>query len=196
MMLLNKINEVKGEIPSVTNLATTSALTTVGNKIPNVSDLVKKSDYDDYESDYESNYFTTTDYNNFASNTLDAKITQKKLVNESDIDEKIKTLASKEETKALVTKAELKAEQDKIVKLQTYDLSPFIGQSYFNIDESLNYLIFQPTYKALTTFSGLTSTISEWNSRLFSNEKLTPPYTANKISSPKQVRINNSRIRL
>ena len=161
-----------------------------------MSDLVKKSDYDAKISEMEKLYFTTTDYNNFASNTLDAKITQKKLVNESGIDEKIKTLASKEETKALVTKAELIAEQDKIVKLQTYDLSSFIGQSYFNNDESLNYLIFQPTYKALTTFSGLTSTISEWNSRGFSNEKLTPPYTANKTSSPKLVRMNNSRIRL
>ena len=41
-----KINEIKNEIPSITNLATTAALTTVGNKIPNVSDLVKKEDYD------------------------------------------------------------------------------------------------------------------------------------------------------
>ena len=30
-----KINEVKGEIPSITNLPTTAALTTVENKIPN-----------------------------------------------------------------------------------------------------------------------------------------------------------------
>ena len=30
--------------------------------------------------------------------------------------------------KTLKTKAELKAEQDKIIKVQTYDLSPFIGQ--------------------------------------------------------------------
>ena len=39
-----KINEVKGEIPSITNLATTAALTSVENKIPNASDLVKKAD--------------------------------------------------------------------------------------------------------------------------------------------------------
>ena len=31
-----KINEVKGEIPSITNLVITTALTTVENKIPNV----------------------------------------------------------------------------------------------------------------------------------------------------------------
>ena len=38
-----KINEVKGEIPIITNLATTAAYTTVNNKIPNVSNLVKKN---------------------------------------------------------------------------------------------------------------------------------------------------------
>ena len=36
------MNEVKGEIPSITNLATTAALTAMENKIPDVSDLVKK----------------------------------------------------------------------------------------------------------------------------------------------------------
>ena len=32
-------------MPSITNLATTAALTDVDNKIPNVSNLVKKVDY-------------------------------------------------------------------------------------------------------------------------------------------------------
>ena len=36
-----KINEVKGEIPNITNLDTTTALTPVGSKIPSVSNLVK-----------------------------------------------------------------------------------------------------------------------------------------------------------
>ena len=39
------INEVKGEIPNITNFATTSALTAVENKIPIVSNLVKKTCY-------------------------------------------------------------------------------------------------------------------------------------------------------
>ena len=34
---------LKSEIPNITNLATTTDLTTVENKIPNVSDLVKKN---------------------------------------------------------------------------------------------------------------------------------------------------------
>ena len=40
-----KINEIKGDITSITNLATTTALTAVENKIPNVSNLVKKINY-------------------------------------------------------------------------------------------------------------------------------------------------------
>ena len=37
-----KINEVKGEISSITNLAATAALVIVENKIANTNDLVKK----------------------------------------------------------------------------------------------------------------------------------------------------------
>ena len=36
-----KITEIEGKIPSITGLATNSALTAVENKIPDVSSLVK-----------------------------------------------------------------------------------------------------------------------------------------------------------
>ena len=49
---------------------------------------------------------------------------QNKKFNESDLNEKI-ILATKDEIKAFTTKAELKVELDKTVKLQTYDLSLF-----------------------------------------------------------------------
>ena len=74
-----KTNEVKGEIPGITNLAAAAAFTTVENKIPNFSDLVKKADYDGKISEIEKKYFSVSYYNKFTSNTLDAKITQKKL---------------------------------------------------------------------------------------------------------------------
>ena len=38
-----KINEVKNKIANVINLATTTALTAIENKIPKVSNLVKKN---------------------------------------------------------------------------------------------------------------------------------------------------------
>ena len=65
-----KINEPKNKILSITNLARAAAVTTVENKIPNVSDLFKKANSD---AKYQkiNKYFTTSDYNKFTSNTLD-----------------------------------------------------------------------------------------------------------------------------
>ena len=80
----------------------------------NISTLVKKVDYDSKISDIEKKYFTTSDYDNFTNERLNAK---KKLVNKydksgiidhSDLDEKVETLG---------TNAELKVEEDNIVKM-------------------------------------------------------------------------------
>ena len=133
-----KINEVKGEIPSITNLATTAALTTVENKIPNVSDIVRRGDYDAEIKDIKNKCFTTSDYNKFTNNILDEKITRKKFVNESVLNEK-KKKKREEIKKKMATEADLKAEQDKIVKFPTYGLSLFIGQSYFVSDVAQLY---------------------------------------------------------
>ena len=60
------------------NLFTTTALTTVENKIPNVSNLANKADYNAKISEMEKKkFFTTSDYNKFTSNILDAKMSQK-----------------------------------------------------------------------------------------------------------------------
>ena len=40
-----KINDIKNKIPYKNDLATTTALTAVKNKIPNVSNFLKKTDY-------------------------------------------------------------------------------------------------------------------------------------------------------
>ena len=66
-----KINEVKGEIPSAPGLATTPAFTAVESKIPERNTLVEKVDFDVKISDFEKNYFTTSDYNKFTNNILD-----------------------------------------------------------------------------------------------------------------------------
>ena len=109
-------NEVKKEIPSITNLPTTAALTAVENKIPNVSDLVKKLNYDEKASEIQKKYFTTSDYNKFTSSNLEAKIRQKNVTNKFDLNQKIKTLATKEDIKTLATNSELKAELKKLKK--------------------------------------------------------------------------------
>ena len=148
------------EIPNITNLALATAFTTVENKIPNVSDLVKKAGYDAEIKDIKDKYFSPPDYNKFTNNILVAKITVKKLVNESGLNEKIKTLATKEEIKKLVTKAELKAQQDIIVKVQTYDLSLFIGQSYFVNDGAQLHLTLQLFYYTLRRLGNTANAVS------------------------------------
>ena len=45
------ITEVEGKIPSITGLATSSALTAIENNIPDVNNLVKKAGYDTKISD-------------------------------------------------------------------------------------------------------------------------------------------------
>ena len=62
---------------------------------------------------------------------------------------KYKNIINKRRNKKIAAKTESKAEQDKAVKLQTYDLSLFIGQSYFVNDEVQLYLILQPLHYTL-----------------------------------------------
>ena len=51
-------------------------MSAVGNKIPNVSNLIRKADYGVEKLDIKSNYFTTVDYNRFTNKKLDLKIKQ------------------------------------------------------------------------------------------------------------------------
>ena len=85
-----------------------------------------------------------------------------------DLDETIKNLA---------TKVELKAEQDKTMKLQTYHSSLFIVQSYFINDESQNFLIFQPNLNIFTIYGNL--------KRCKNKEKIRSCTTSNNALSPK-----------
>ena len=85
--------------------------------------------------------------------------------------------------------------ENEFKKLQTIDSSLLIGQSYFNNDGAQICLIFQPIYKTITIFSGLSDKISECESKGFSNAKFKPPHTANKGLSLKLVWYN-SRIKL
>ena len=69
-----KTTEIEGKIPSISGLATPSALTKVENKIPDVSSLVKKTDYLTKISDIESKYVPTADYNKFNKDIAAKKI--------------------------------------------------------------------------------------------------------------------------
>ena len=79
------LRSMKLKYHQITRLITTATLNDVKNKIPNVNDLVKKTDCFTKIKDIESKYFATSDYNKFTNKILDANIKEKKLVNESDI---------------------------------------------------------------------------------------------------------------
>ena len=64
-----KMTETEVKIPSVTGLATASALNAVDNKIPDVSNLGKKTDYDAKISEIESEYLYE-----FTNKIIDSKI--------------------------------------------------------------------------------------------------------------------------
>ena len=68
---------------------------------------------------------TTSDYNKFTNDVLDVKTREKKLVNESNISRLIDKSDLDKKIATLATKSELKKEQDNIVKLQAFDSSYF-----------------------------------------------------------------------
>ena len=60
-------------------------VTAVENKIPDVSNLVKKRIYDAKISDIQSKYITTADYNRFTKNVVDNSIKNEDTVDKSAI---------------------------------------------------------------------------------------------------------------
>ena len=143
-----------------------------------------KTDYDAKILEIEKNYFTNSDYNKFTNKIFDGNIKNKELVNKSDISKFINNSNLDKKIETLATKAVLKPEQEKMVKLETYD-SSFFYQSYFFNDGSQNFLIFQPILNTFMMSAGLTETIAVWQSNGLSNEEIRPPTTPNNRLSPK-----------
>ena len=49
----------------------------VENKIPTITNLVKRTNYDAKTIEIEEKFITTSDYNKFSNDILDAKVKQK-----------------------------------------------------------------------------------------------------------------------
>ena len=73
----------------------------------------------------EGKYFTTSDYNKFMSDILDAEIKYKEIVNRSDISNLVENSDWNTRLATLAKKEELEAEQDKIAKPEAFDSSFF-----------------------------------------------------------------------
>ena len=91
-----KCYKVKGKIPNVT---TTTALTAAKNKIPNISNLVEKADYNTKINEIEKKitadhdddkYITTQEFSKLISKTFTARLTQANLASKNYIDNFVK----------------------------------------------------------------------------------------------------------
>ena len=142
-----KVTEIKGKIPSISRLATNSALTAVENEIPDVSSLVKKTDYHIKISDIEKKiidrnhhkYITTPEFNTIAADVFNARLAaQTYLIRKPEFDFKLKDISdrvTKNKSKLLLVEIELK-------KLQKFDAAYFRVKSHFEKDGTQNYLVF------------------------------------------------------
>ena len=82
-----KINEVNGKIPSITNLAFTAAVTAVENKMSNVSNLVRETDYNTKDSEIKKKiadhdhdkYFATPELNRPSAENFTTRLAQANL---------------------------------------------------------------------------------------------------------------------
>ena len=142
-----KITKIESKIPIISASATIAALTTVENKIPDVSSLVEKTDYNRKiteignkltDHNYDK-YITTPEFNKLAANNFASRLKQAKLVTKPDFEDNLKSLKQKinsNKTKILLVEIELK-------KLQIFDSIYFMGKvilknmvhkfiSYFN----------------------------------------------------------------
>ena len=152
-----KINEVKNEVPNITSLATTIALTSVENKTSNVSNLVKKKKTayqinisqikNKITTDHDHDkYITTEEFTKLTSNSFTARHKQEigNFVNKTDSDNKLKNITSnKKKSKELSEKVKAISTK-RLIKDLINRFSILNGARYFPSGIFKNYLIFIP----------------------------------------------------
>ena len=152
---------VENKIPSISNLATKTALTTVENKIPSISGLVKKTDYNTKIADIENKlnnhnhdkYIATSELNTLDANVFNARLTQVNLITKTDFDAKLSSLNRK------ITENKTKH------FLNDNDLSYYRGKQYFDEGSGKqNYLVFLPMrkYFKLNSVVGFIDRVLSW----------------------------------
>ena len=106
------------------------------------SNFVKKTDYDTKIVELEKRipdhekYITTNDFtaNTFSGSIFDERLKQAKLVTNIDLNTVKRSIINNEE---------------KIEKMQIFDLSCFLGQKFFVDDGFQNMFVYQPTFSTL-----------------------------------------------
>ena len=108
------------------------------------------------------------------------RIAQANLITKTDFDDKLSNLnrkITKNKTDHLLVQNELK-------RLETFDLSYFIGKNYFEEDGAQNYFVFQPLFRYFKLNSNNTNTILSWRSKGLSVNAIKPPSTSNNSLAP------------
>ena len=185
-----KLTELENKIPDISNLATKTALTTVENKIPSVSNLVKKTDYNTKITENENklnnqNHDKYTDaqvFNNLIADVFNARIAQANLTAKTDFDSRLSSL----NRKITANKSKHSLVENELKKLKTFDLSYFIGKSYFEENATQSYLELQPIirYFKVNTITN-TDYVSSWKSKGLSAESIKPPTTSDNSLTPR-----------
>ena len=142
IVLNTKIGEVENKIPDTSALALTAVLKTkIGDieKIPDASGLVTafvlntKIEVENEIPDH-AKYITTPECNNFAGLIFDMKLKQANLTRKSD---------------AYAVSQHTDKNKEEIEKPQTFDLTYFLGKTFFGDNGFQNMFVYQPT---LNTF--------------------------------------------
>ena len=166
-------------MPSISELATNAALTAVENKIPDVSSLVKKTNYDTKITEIENKvtdhnhdkYIATPKFNKLSAEVFDVRLARANVITKADFDDKLKSLNQKinsNKTKYLLIK------EDQLMKLPAFDSIYFRGKSRSEEDGTQNYLVFQPICRY---FKRVVSSdyILSWKPNGLSYENITTP---------------------
>ena len=183
----NKITEIEIKIPDISNLATKILVNKFENRIPDVSNLVKKkTDYNTKITNIDNKlnnhnhgkYIDTSKFNTLTTNVFNTRLAQANLITKIDFNAKLSNLNRKitqNKSKHLLIESELN-------KLKTFDSSYFIGKNHFEEDGVQNYLIFQPMYRYIKTDGSYY--ILSWSSEGLSNESIKPPSASNNFLTP------------
>ena len=157
------------------------------NKIPSVSNLVKKTDYDTKITEIEKQltdqnhekYIITPEFNTLAGDIFNPRLAQANLTTKTDFDAKLSSL----NRKITANKSKNLLVENELNKLKTFDSSYFIGKSHFEEDGTQNYLVFQPINRYFKVIAN-TDYVSSWKSKGLSAETIKPPTTSDNSLTP------------
>ena len=159
----------------------------VENKIPSISSLVKKTDYNTKITEIEQKltdhnhdkYITNPEFNTMAGSVFNARLAQTNLITKTVFDAKLSSLNRKitaNKSKNLLVENESK-------KLKTFDTSYFIGKSHFEENGTQNYLVFQPINRYFKVIAN-TDYVSSWKSKGLSAETIKSPAASDNSLTP------------